>query len=89
MAWSMCTVTLWLVHFAERTGGRLATFTVFNLLANISYTLITVALFYFFPVCLSPWHSDALFATSVRTEGSDLGESAHGCASTVREPSDS
>ncbi len=64
MAWNMWTVTLWLVHFAERIGGKLSALTVFNLIANISYAVITVALFYFFlVVCVSPWHSDALFAT--------------------------
>ncbi len=49
MAWNTWTVMLWLVHSAKRLGGKLATFTVFNLIANIIYTVITVALFYFFP----------------------------------------
>ncbi len=43
MAWSTWTVKLWLVHFAERTGRMLATVAVVKLIANISYTLITVA----------------------------------------------
>ncbi len=47
MASNKWTVTLWLVHFAERIGGTLATCTVVNLIANISYTLITVALLFF------------------------------------------
>ncbi len=45
------TVTIWLVHFAERTGGKLVTFPVVNLIASINYALITVAPF-FFPCCV-------------------------------------
>ncbi len=44
MACNWWTITLWLVHFAERIGGKLATFTVVNLIASISYALITEAL---------------------------------------------
>ncbi len=40
------------VHFAQRIGGKLATFTVVNLMANISYALITVALLFFLVVQL-------------------------------------
>ncbi len=38
-------VTLLHVHFGERVGGKLAAFTVFYLIANISYAVITVMLF--------------------------------------------
>ncbi len=93
IAWNMWTVTLWLVHFAERTGGRLATFTAVNLKANISYGLITVVLLYLFSFllcnCVSPWHSDALFATLGRRhkgKSTDVGELIHCSASTVWEP---
>ncbi len=51
IAWNMWTVTFLLVHFAEGTGGKLATFTVVNLIANISHALITVQFLCFFPCC--------------------------------------
>ncbi len=50
MAWNTLTVTLWLVHFAETVGGKLATFADANFIANISYALSTVALL-FSPCC--------------------------------------
>lgn len=35
MAWK--TQTMWFVHFAETVGGKLATFTAVNLIANVGY----------------------------------------------------
>ncbi len=64
-----CSFCWWIV-------GQLATFTVVNLVVNINNVLITVQLLYFL-VCVSPWHSDALFAYSGRhseEKGTDVGE---------------
>ncbi len=60
-AWNAWTETLWLVHFAERIGGKLATFTGVNFIANISYAMMTLVLLYC-PGCAAvlPWHSDTL-----------------------------
>ncbi len=77
----------------QRIGGILVTFTIVSLEASISYALITVQPPNFvFPcrvlVCVSPWHSNVLFATSGRRsqeKGTDVGEFSRCSASTVQE----
>ncbi len=86
MAWNTWTVTLQLVHFAERIGLKLATFTVVNLISIIIYALITVRLLYFFLVQLrvATAFSYNLFVTSGRhsqKKGTDVGEPTRGSAS--------
>ncbi len=78
ISWNMWTVTLWLVHFAERNGNKLATFTVVNLIANISYDLITVKLLLFLSLCccVLPRHSEG--------KGTDICKSSRCSASTVQ-----
>ncbi len=46
------TWTVWIVHFAERIEGKLATFTVCYLIDTISYALITIVLLFFLVVQL-------------------------------------
>ncbi len=89
MAWKT-KKTVWVVHFADRIGGKLATFTVDNLKANASYALITAALlsvFYLLCCCVSPWRSDLCMPRCAGTErknGTDAGESTRCSVSTVR-----
>ncbi len=92
MAWNRWAVTLSFVHFAERIGGKLATFTVINLIANISYALVTVAL-PFFPnvqLCVAmAFRCSACNFREAQEKGTDVGESSSCSASTVREPESS
>lgn len=73
-------------NLAWRIGGKLATFTFVNLIANVSALLCRS----YPPIhVVSPWQcSDALSfaADAVWEKQTVVGESAHGSASTVREP---